>query len=72
MTREARSVEPGDLFVIGLAKVQSVVTMGATTYIAWEGETRPFDQIGAEDLVGNIIPRKCPQCGWPILGGDDE
>lgn len=72
MAREARSVEPGDLFVIGTVEVQSVMTEGNSTYIAWEGGDRPFDQLESDALVENIVPKKCPQCGYPFLGGEDE
>lgn len=63
MTRSARDVQAGDLFVIDMIRVASVMHEGGSTYISWEGGGRRIDVIPSDAPVPKIHPHSCPHCG---------
>ena len=69
--RRACDVTKGDLLVTSGVHVESVMVEGDTTYVSW-GERRLVDTFHKGDVVLDIYPSKCPNCGYQLVRPGDE
>jgi predicted Zn-ribbon and HTH transcriptional regulator len=69
--RDACDVTKGDLLVAVGVQVESVMVEGDTTYVSW-GEKRLMDTFHKGDVVLDIYPSKCPNCGFQLVRPEHE